>query len=284
AFLIPYFLSLALAGMPMFFMEVNFGQYCSLGMLTCWRAYPILKGVSYGQFLVAFYMTIAYGVVITYTVYYFFISFTSSLPWVGCGQPWNTPMCSDIVTDCFQAGGVITFDNECVALTNLTEFELDDLNITTSGPGNFSLANYIDPWKAMRKSPSEEYWMYVCNEFACSAQVWLDAVVQIFYSLTLAMGGMQTLASYNKFHNNTYRDTMIVTILNSATSILAGFVIFSILGYMAHVQGKDVSEVARQGFGLAFVAYPEVVARMPAAPFWSVLFFFMLITLGLDSQ
>ena len=44
-----------------------------------------------------------------------------------------------------------------------------------------------------------------------------------------------------------FRDTIIFAIVNSFTSILAGFVIFSILGYMAFRQGVSVADVAESG-------------------------------------
>ncbi|KAF2367046.1 Sodium:neurotransmitter symporter [Trinorchestia longiramus] len=114
--------------------------------------------------------------------------------------------------------------------------------------------------------------------------VWGDAAVQIFYSLGSSCGGLITLSSYNKYKNNCMRDAIVIALGNCTTSVFAGFVIFSFLGFMAKSQGTTVPELVTSGSGLAFVVYAEAVTKMPLPPLWAFLFFFMLITLGLDSQ
>ena len=39
-----------------------------------------------------------------------------------------------------------------------------------------------------------------------------------------------------------FRDALIISITDAMTSIFSGFVVFSILGYMAALQGKDVTD------------------------------------------
>ncbi len=91
------------------------------------------------------------------------------------------------------------------------------------------------------------------------------------------------MSSYNKKSNNCYKDALLTSSINCLTSILSGFVVFTTLGHMAKVQGKSVENVIQHGPGLVFVTYPQAISMMPFAPFWAIIFFFMLFTLGIDS-
>lgn len=78
---------------------------------------------------------------------------------------------------------------------------------------------------------------------------------------------------------------MIVTSLDTLTSLLAGISIFGILGNLAHnLQITDIKDVVKSGTGLAFISYPDAIAKFRAVPqMFAVLFFFMLFVLGVGS-
>ena len=113
--------------------------------------------------------------------------------------------------------------------------------------------------------------------------IWAKAASQILFSLSVAFGSQLVLSSYNTFRNNTHRDSLIIGLCNSLTSLYAGIVVFLILGFLAKKTGGEIQDVVKGGISLAFVSYPSAVLEMEVAPLWSFLFFFMLINLALSS-
>lgn len=117
-----------------------------------------------------------------------------------------------------------------------------------------------------------------------SPTVWVDAATQIFFSYGVGVGSLISLGSYNDVRNNCFVDTIIVGTVNACTSLYAGFVTFSVLGYMAHELNVDVRDVVDEGPGLTFVSYPTAVQTIPGSFVFSIIFFAMLLMLGLNTQ
>ncbi|XP_030371971.1 sodium-dependent nutrient amino acid transporter 1 [Scaptodrosophila lebanonensis] len=117
-------------------------------------------------------------------------------------------------------------------------------------------------------------------------QVWYAAVTQVFFSLAICFGNIVMYASYNRFGHNIYRDANIVTTLDTFTSLLSGIIIFGILGNLAYENNTtDIGSVVNGGPGLAFISYPDAIAKFKFLPqLFSVLFFLMLFVLGIGSN
>ncbi|ESO99865.1 hypothetical protein LOTGIDRAFT_141413, partial [Lottia gigantea] len=311
AFLIPYIICLVTLGIPIFGIEVAFGQYGGKGPISIWdHSSPAFKGLGMAGILVSGIICIYYDIIIAWGLYYLFASMTNKLPWEDCN-------------DC--ACKLYSSNN---SLTNITWLNSSDLNCTKSaGIGDWgilkwdlSLCNLLS-WcivffvlskgiqslgKVVYVTATFPYVLltillirgcllegaidgikfYLTPDLSrlTDATVWSDAAVQIFFSLSACQGGLMAMASYNKFTNNVLRDAIMIPIINCCTSFYAGFVVFSVLGYMAHERGLPVANVTQGGPGLAFVVYPEALTKMPISPLWSILFFLMLCTLGFSSQ
>ncbi|XP_075993675.1 sodium- and chloride-dependent betaine transporter-like [Genypterus blacodes] len=128
------------------------------------------------------------------------------------------------------------------------------------------------------------YYLYPNLSLLASLEVWVEAGSQICFSYSLTSGCLIVLGSYNDYNNNCYKDCLWLCLLNSATSFVAGFAVFSVLGFMAHQHGITVDKVVDSGPGLAFIVYPQATATMPLPQFWTVCFFLMLLLLAVDTH
>jgi len=115
-------------------------------------------------------------------------------------------------------------------------------------------------------------------------KVWLAAYGQIFFSLSLGFGTMIAYSSFMPRNTELPNSAAITSFANCCFSFLAGLAVFSVLGYFAVATNVPMSEVSQAGPGLAFVVYPTALAKLPIwVKFFGFLFFISLLLLGIDS-
>ncbi|XP_063874832.1 sodium-dependent nutrient amino acid transporter 1-like isoform X2 [Scylla paramamosain] len=320
AFLIPYLIVLIFIGRPVYFLELALGQFSSLNSVAVWNMVPASKGIGYGQLVSACYVATYYGSVMALTVYYLVMSFSKVLPWSVCDDAWADENCVDssstnvTYTDNLQSSSeqyyyryVLHMKEDisdgiglpdwrlalCLLLFWVVLFFTVAWGIKSSGKVAYftALFPYVSLVTLLLRGMTlpgafDGMLYFITPNFKklLDPYVWLAAVTQAFFSLSVGFGAVITLASYNSFCHDIYRDAWIISLADTFTSLLAGFTIFAILGNLAHQLDTNIEDVVRDGGGLAFVSYPDALAKFTWAPqLFAVLFFLMLFTLGIGS-
>ncbi len=116
-----------------------------------------------------------------------------------------------------------------------------------------------------------------------SISVWAAAASQVVLSLSLGMGQIVAYASKKRDDSRIVRSGVTICFLDLAFSLLAGITVFATMGFLATSTGVPINELKLDGIFLAFVSYPMAISSLPLAPLWGVMFFVLLVSLGIDS-
>lgn len=290
AFLIPYFLALLILGLPLLILEFGLGQKfqkSAVGSLN--KIKPWAGSIGWWALGMGFMIITYYAVVMAWSLRYFFSSFT--MTWNSGAENYFYNTVLNLSPNISTLGGINIPILLClIGVWLMIYFSIYKgvnsvskvVKITMPLP---IIIIFILLFRALTlEGASTGLLYYLKPTFAAlsSPEVWVAAASQIFFTLSLGFGVMIAYASYNK-KGDVAGNSIWTALINSSISILAGFVVFGTLGFLAMKNAVSVPEVVTSGPGLAFVVFPEALSLMPLAWLFSLLFFITLLSLGIDS-
>ena len=296
AFLIPYFAALFIAGIPLLIMEFGLGQYFQgAAPKALNRIRPSFEGIGWWAVGVSAIIAIYYCIILSYAWDYLYLSFGKtwgtdpgaffshtflqktagphiqgklSLPIViGLALSW-TAVALSIYKGIGRVGKVVMVTVPLPALLLIIMFIR---GITLPGAAQ-GIAMYLNPDFSRLADP----------------HIWLLAFSQVFFSVGLGWGIMIAYASYQSRSSEINNCAFITCLSDIGLSFFGGFAVFSALGFLTHgLAGAELAgqlEAIGSGSSLAFIAYPLLLNELgPLGPLFGILFFLMLLTLGIDS-
>ncbi|MCK4235409.1 sodium-dependent transporter [candidate division WOR-3 bacterium] len=291
AFLIPYFVALLTAGIPLLILEFAIGHrmegsaplsFAKISKKTEWLGWFAL--------LIGFGIVCYYAVIMAWSAKYLISSFT--LAWGADTKTFFFSKVLNISGGVFEIGRpqgwivlALFFCWICIVLATWKGIKTVGkvVYVTVTLPWVLLIIFVIRGLTLPGAIDGIRYFLTPNFKALANLEVWHAAYSQIFFTLTVGFGVMIAYASFLPRKSDIVNNALIISLSNCATSYIAGFAVFSTLGYYAHISGTTVANVMKSGPELAFVTYPTIINHLPLAPLFGVFFFLMLLTLGIDS-
>lgn len=291
AFILPYLVALLIAGLPFLLLDYALGhKYRGSAPLSFARMFRRSEAIGWWQVAICFMIAVYYAAVVAWALRYTFFS---------VNQAWGEDPEGFLFNDFLQAGdpgvnaNVVLGVVVPLALIWLAVLVIMALGVQ-KGIGATAVvfipllllafgflvvrALFLPGAAAGLDALFTPNWSALTQ-----TSVWAAAFGQIFFSLSVGFGIMITYSSYVARKTDMTGSAFVVGFSNSGFELLAGIGVFAVLGFMAQASGVAIDEVATQGLGLAFIAFPAIINEAPAGALLGVLFFGSLLLAGLTS-
>ena len=296
AFLIPYFVALFVAGIPLLIMEFGLGQYFQGAAPKAFnRIRPSVEGIGWWAIGVSAFIAIYYCVILAYAWNYLFLSIGKT--WgADPGTFFNQIFLKKTIGPhvqgklCLPIVGGLALSWIAIALSIYKGIGRVGKVVMVTVPLPATLLVIMFIRGITLPGAGEGIALYLNPDFSRLADphIWLMAFSQVFFSVGLGWGIMIAYASYRAKSSEINNSAFITCLADVGLSFFGGFAVFSALGFLTH--GLSGAELAGQldtigsGSSLAFIAYPLLINQLgPLGSLFGVLFFLMLLTLGIDT-
>ncbi|CAJ0570675.1 unnamed protein product, partial [Mesorhabditis spiculigera] len=288
AFLLPYWISAMIFGLPGLFFEYLIGQWTQSCAPQAFRKMaPLFQGLGWTMCVTALIISLYYNVIVAWVLLYIMEVF--KIPVSG-----NVHNILDLTGSIDDAGGFsvsilialgVVWALTCLAIM----FGAKIMGYTAyfTGTVPYVLIGIIFVRGVTLDGAYEGVYFYILDpkwEKLLNMKTWAEAISQCCFSLSLGLAGLLNMASYNDRKHNSFRDALILVFADSFMSVFGGIGVFAILGFVAKSTGKSVDQVVAGGMGLAFIAYPEAASLMPMGWVFALVFFLMLFIIGIGTQ
>ncbi|KAK5883918.1 hypothetical protein CesoFtcFv8_020193 [Champsocephalus esox] len=314
AFLIPYLILMVLEGMPLLLLEFAIGQRLRKGSVGVWRSIsPYLTGVGIASMLVSLLVGLYYNTLVAWIIWYFFNSFQNPLPWTQCPLNENR---TGFVPEGISTAGKAVYVTAILPYIVLGIFLIRGLTLKGAMSGLKFLftpdvnelikpSTWLDAgaqvfyafglgWGGLISFSSYNPVHNNCVQDAVILSVVTSLTSVYAAAVTYSIIGFRATEKYD-----TCISDNIMTLLNEfelpedniTTSNYEEAFNSLNSSYPDIVRGLDIKTCDMQtllsegveGTGLAFIVFTEAITKMPGSQIWSVLFFVMLLSLGLST-
>lgn len=297
--MIPYFIALLTAGIPLLILELSLGKKYQSGAPEAFRKLSRkFEPLGWFSIITSFVVICYYAVVIAWVIDYIAYSFV--VPWLGleggAAEFFTGPSILNLSSNPGELGGFswfvlialfIAWLSIWLCLKNSIKSIEKVIKWMVFMPIILLAALVIRGLTLPGGVEGVSYYLTPDLSRLSDINVWAAAYGQIFFSLSILFGVMIGYASYLPKETDIPSNAMLIAFSNSIVSFIAGFAVFSVLGFISHSTGTPIGEMSHTGIMLAFVTYPEAIGQLPGgivvAVLFSLMFFLMLFTLGIDS-